>query len=96
MKTLPYPTQETPSEIAKRNQLHTEIRCMAKFIRKELLGSSEVKNGHIPLRQGDWFLFQGESHHRKEFLTKFYCCRKVERSKMPSPQEWRLDLCAFC
>jgi hypothetical protein len=93
MKTLLYPTQATPSEIAKRNQLHTEIRCMAKFIRKEMCSSSEVKNGHISLRQGEWFLFEGQSRYTSEFLTNFYCCRKVERSKMPNPQEWQLDLC---
>jgi hypothetical protein len=91
MKTLTYPTQ---SEIVKRNQLHTEIRCMAHFIRKTLCSSSEVKNGHIQLRQGDWFQFQGQSLHTNEFLTKFYCCRNVERSKMPDPREWQLDLCA--
>ncbi len=89
MKTLLYPTQ---AEIAKRNQLHTEIRCMAKFIRPNMCSSSEVKNGLISLRQGDWFQFEGQSHYTSEFLANFYCCRKVERSKMPNPQEWQLDL----
>jgi hypothetical protein len=99
MKTLPYPTQTTSSEIQKRNQLHTEIRCMAKFIRKELSASrsSEVKNGHVQLRQGDWYKFEGQSCYTSEFLNNFYCCRTVERSKMPNPQEWQLDLyeCPF-
>jgi hypothetical protein len=89
MKTLSYPSQ---NETDKRNQLHTEIGCMGKFTRQELKGSSEVKNGHIPLRQGDWFQFEGESHHTREYLTKFYCCRTVDRSKMPNPQDWQLDL----
>ncbi len=65
---------------------------MAKFIRKEVLGSSEVKNGHIPLRQGEWYHFEGRPQHTNEFLSKFYCCRKVERSKMLKPQEWQFDL----
>ena len=88
MKTLSYPSQ---NETAKRNQLHTEIGCMGKFTRQEIRGSSEVKNGHIPLRQGDWFRFEGKPY-TKEFLTKFYCCRTIDRSKMPNPQDWLLDL----
>jgi hypothetical protein len=91
IKTLPYPNQ---TEIAKRNQLHTEIRCMAQFIRKKQYSSSEIKNGHMELRQGDWFQFEGQSHHTIDFLNKFYCCRTVDRSKMPNPQEWQLDLYA--
>ena len=89
MKTLSYPSQ---NETAKRNQLHTEIGCMGKFTRQEIRGSSEVKNGHIPLRQGDWFQFEGQSHFMNDYLTKFYCCRTIDRSKMPNPQDWLLDL----
>ena len=67
---------------------------MAQFIRKKQYSSSEIKNGHILLRQGDWYHFEGQSHHTMDFLNKFYCCREVDRTKMPNPQEWQLDLYA--
>lgn len=68
---------------------------MAQFFRKSVRCSSGIKNGHIALRQGDWFQFEGDAHYTAEFMDNFYCCRQVERSKMKEPQEWQLDLYAF-
>jgi hypothetical protein len=91
IKTLPYPTQLEP---AKRHELHNEIRVMAQFSRKynEPL---ELHNGSIRVRQGDWFSFESNAEkfqYTAEFLNTFYCCREVDRSKMPNPREWQLDM----
>jgi hypothetical protein len=87
IKTLPYPRE---IEVAKRTELHNEIRLMAQFFRQG--HSFELKNGKVSLRQGDWFQFEGKSHYTAEFLNNFYCCREVDRSKMRDPREWQLDL----
>ena len=68
---------------------------MAQFFRKSVRCSSGIKNGHVALRQGDWFQFEGDVLYTAEFMDNFYCCRQVERSKMQMPQEWQLDLYAF-
>ncbi len=65
---------------------------MAQFSRK-YANTLELHNGSIRLRQGDWFSFESNAdQYTAEYLNRFYCCREVDRSKMPNPREWQLDM----